>query len=225
MQKFNLLEIPQKLNVRDLKVRENVSLSEKLQASAFGHTYFDGSRREGYGGYHYDGRWKSVAKRAIKHFDLSEGSKVLDLGCGKGFFVYDLVNHFGIDAYGLDISDYALKNCPPDVSGRLHKGSLVSLPFPNGAFDAVFCINTLHNLTKLEAFAAIQEMNRVVKQKSAVFIQVDACEDEEDREIFESWMLTANLYWSSSLWLSFFEECKFEGSYYWTILKEDGSVV
>ena len=71
---------------------------------------FDGPRKFGYGGYVYDGRWKSVAKRIVKEYNLKKGSKVLDVGCGKGFLVKDLIN-LGIDAYGLDISEYAIKNC------------------------------------------------------------------------------------------------------------------
>ena len=71
--------------------------------------FFDGDRSNGYGGYKYDGRWISVAKDIIKHFHLSKGQKVLDIGCAKGFLVKDLVD-LGIDAVGIDISKYAIKN-------------------------------------------------------------------------------------------------------------------
>ena len=49
----------------------------------YGKEYFDGPREYGYGGYKYDGRWINVAKDIIKHFNLSKGQKVLDVGCAK----------------------------------------------------------------------------------------------------------------------------------------------
>src|SRR6201989_3077726 len=78
----------------------------------FGELYFDGPRTYGYGGYRYDGRWIPVANDIINHFDLRLGARVLDVGCAKGFLVKDLLNACpGLDAFGLDISEYALMNC------------------------------------------------------------------------------------------------------------------
>ena len=139
-----------------------------IKAKEYEFDYWDGDRRYGYGGYKYDGRWVKVAQRAVKHFDLKPGDKVLDVGCAKGFFVNDLVNSCGIDAYGVDISTYALMNSIPNVSGRLHCQDMTNLLFPDSTFDAVFCINALHNLDKVGAFSAIQEFNRVVKNSQRI---------------------------------------------------------
>ena len=84
------------------KSKKIITISRK-----YGKLYFDGPREYGYGGYYYDGRWKSVAKDIIKKYKLKKGQKVLDIGCGKGFLVKDLVD-LGIDAYGLDISKYGI---------------------------------------------------------------------------------------------------------------------
>ena len=51
----------------------------------FGQEYFDGAREQGYGGYYYDGRWVSVAKRLIERYNVSAKSNFLDVGCAKGF--------------------------------------------------------------------------------------------------------------------------------------------
>ena len=223
MKEYNLLELP-KTAKRDLSVRKDVSFSERLKSSKFGYDYFDGGRRLGYGGYNYDGRWVKVSKRAVEFFDLKPGDKVLDVGCGKGFFVHDLVNSEGLDAYGVDVSSYAISKAMPDIVGRLHLQDMRQLLFPDGTFDAVFCINTLHNLSEVEAFSAMQELNRVVKDKRKIFVQVDSYRNEEDLKVFEHWVLTAKLYMNPEKWLEFFEKCSFQGAFYWTVLRADGSV-
>src|SRR6266705_266806 len=128
----------------------------------FGQEYWDGERKYGYGGYRYDGRWRAVARDIIAHFGLCPGMRVLDVGCGKGFLVKDLmVECPGLEAFGLDISLYALMHCEKAVVGRLHLGSANKLAFPDSAFDCVLSINTIHNLPRPRAIQAMQEIQRV----------------------------------------------------------------
>src|SRR5689334_2554053 len=90
-------------------------------ARQFGEMYWDGPREYGYGGYRYDGRWRAVARDVIAHFGLKPGMRVLDVGCGKGFLVKDLMLECpGLEAFGLDISRYALVHCERETVGRLH---------------------------------------------------------------------------------------------------------
>ena len=73
-------------------------------------------RKYGYGGYKYDGRWKKVAKKIINKYKLTENSKVLDIGCGKGHLVYELSKILkSKNIYGLDISNYAIKTAPKEI--------------------------------------------------------------------------------------------------------------
>ena len=63
-----------------------------LKAKEYEGDYWDGDRRYGYGGYKFlPGRWKPVAEGLIKTYGLKAGSKVLDVGCGKGFLLYELL--------------------------------------------------------------------------------------------------------------------------------------
>src|SRR5213596_2552566 len=145
------------------KTRRNIEKRAEAKDEAliaisrqYGEEYWDGDRKYGYGGYRYDGRWRSVARDLIAHFGLKSGMRVLDVGCGKGFLVKDLMlERPGLEAFGLDISLYALTHCEPEVVGRLHLGSAEQLPFPDRAFDCVLSINTIHNLLRPRALQAL----------------------------------------------------------------------
>ena len=103
---------------RSILRRKKKKINSIKIAKKFGKEYFDGTRNCGYGGYYYDGRWKTVARDIINFFKLKKNDKVLDVGCAKGFLVKDLLDQ-GIDAYGIDVSNYAIKNCHPQVLGRI----------------------------------------------------------------------------------------------------------
>jgi ubiquinone/menaquinone biosynthesis C-methylase UbiE len=204
----SILKIKRNVNQRLKKTKDDIKISKK-----FGKDYFDGERKYGYGGYKYDGRWKPVAKRIVSHFNLKSGSKVLDIGCGKGFLVKDLLD-IGIDAYGLDISSYALKNCEKGVSSKLYKGDAKKLNFSDNFFDAVVSINCIHNLKKKNCIKALMEIERVSKGKS--FVQVDCYENEREKKSFLNWVLTAETYGYPNEWFEIFEKAKYRGDWFWT---------
>jgi ubiquinone/menaquinone biosynthesis C-methylase UbiE len=184
----------------------------------YGQMYFDGPREYGYGGYRYDGRWKPVARDVIQHFGLKPGMRVLDIGCAKGFLVKDLMAECpGLEAFGLDISLYALMNCEREIVGRLHLGTAESLPFPDNSFDCVLCLNTVHNFPRPRAIKVLQEIQRL--SGGSAFVQVDSFHTPEQKEIFESWVLTAEFYDYPKGWIELFKEAGYEGDYYWTIIE------
>ena len=183
----------------------------------YGKMYFDGPREYGYGGYKYDGRWVSVARDIIKYYGLKKKDRVLDIGCAKGFLVNDLMNVLpGLEVFGLDVSDYAIKNSHPEVIGRIHKGSADHLPFSNNSFDLVISLDTIHNLTKNRVIVALQEIQRVTKKNS--FIRVDSYRNEKEKKIFEDWVLTAECHDYPNGWLEIFKQAGYKGDYYWTII-------
>jgi hypothetical protein len=189
-------------------------------AKEFGQMYFDGPREYGYGGYRYDGRWVPVARDIVAHFGLKPGMRVLDVGSAKGFLVKDLMQACpGLEAFGIDISLYAATHCEPEVVGRLHVGSAVALPFPDKSFDAVISINTIHNLDRAGCLTALREMNRVSRDPRHHFVQVDAYRTQAEKELFESWCLTAITYLTPDEWIGLFGEAQYQGDYYWTILE------
>jgi cyclopropane fatty-acyl-phospholipid synthase-like methyltransferase len=204
---------------RNIQRRAHAKTEEHIRVSKqYGFEYFDGRREYGYGGYRYDGRWIPIAEDMIAHWGLKSGMRVLDVGCGKGFLVKDLIKVCpGLEAFGLDISEYALINCEPEVVGRLHLGNAKKLVFPDKSFDAVICINTVHNLERAECIQAIHEIERVARDGKA-YVQVDSYRTPEEREIFLDWVLTANTHDYPDGWKKLFAEAGYTGDYYWTLI-------
>jgi SAM-dependent methyltransferase len=209
--------------VRDLGGRRANKEENRRLASKFDREYFDGTREQGYGGYRYDGRWVTVAKRAIAHWKLKPGDRVLDVGCAKGFFVKDLREALpGLEVIGIDVSDYALEHAHPDAKPFLRKGSCDRLEFEDNSFAAVFAVNTIHNLDRAGCRKAVREIERVAPGRG--FIQVDAYRTETERDVFLEWMLTAKTFDTPRGWLELFEDAGYTGAYWWTILEVDESL-
>ena len=204
---------------RNLQARKDGKSAEVVRISSeFGQMYFDGPREYGYGGYRYDGRWVSVARDIVAHFDLKPGDRVLDIGCAKGFLVKDLLNVCpGLEVFGIDVSTYALSNCEPEVIGRLHRGSADDLPFPDDSFNAVLSINTVHNLDRAGCITALREMQRLAPGRG--YLRVDSYATPEQRALFEDWVLTARFHDYPDGWMAVFEEAGYTDDYDWTILE------
>lgn len=202
---------------RDVKRRNQNKSDEVIRISRqFGADYFDGPREYGYGGYRYDGRWVPIAEDMIAHWGLRPGMRVLDVGCAKGFLVKDFMKSCpGLDAFGLDISEYAVMHAEPETIGRLHVGNARRLPFPDQSFDAVVCVNTLHNLEHDECVQALREIQRVAKGERS-YVQVDSYRSAEEREIFLEWALTPYTHDYPEGWRRIFAKAGYTGDYYWT---------
>jgi len=202
---------------RNLAERTQLRNHEVIRESKkYGQMYFDGPREYGYGGYKYDGRWKSVARDIVEHFELSAGDRVLDVGGAKGFLVKDLVD-LGIDAYGADVSEYAVTNCHPAVVGRMHVASAERLPFPDASFTAVLAIDVIHNLPRERAGAALREVQRLSGGRA--FVRVDSYHTPEQKSVFEGWVLTAEFHDYPQGWLKLFHESGYSGDYSWTVIQ------
>lgn len=181
-------------------------------ATKWGKDYWDGDRRFGYGGYHYDGRWAPFAKTLLDHYQLGPGSKVLDIGCGKAFLLYEMKKiEPQLDIVGLDISDYALANAPADIQAFLQCGSATNLPFDDNAFDFVFSIMTLHNFPNYHLKACLQEINRVMKQKA--YIVVESFRNEREKVNLLYWQLTCRAFLAKDEWAWLFKEYGYSGDW------------
>lgn len=186
-------------------------------AKEFGQEYFDGTRTQGYGGYHYNEHfWKEVVLDFIDYYKLNDNSKILDIGCAKGFMLYDFKRALpGITVEGIDISKYAIENAKEEIKSFLSVGNANNLSqFEDKEFDLVISINTIHNLPLNECKKALKEIQRVGKH---AFITNDAWRNDEEKKNMYKWNLTAETFMHVDDWKKLFEEVGYTGDYYWFI--------
>lgn len=190
--------------------------ADRLLARQFGEAFFDGERSHGYGGFSYNPRfWTPVIPTFQDHFGLTPQSRVLDVGCAKGFMMHDMAQAIpGITVKGIDISGYAVSNGLESVREHMMAADAKALPFADKSFNVAISINTVHNLDRDECATALQELERVADR---AFLTVDAYRNEEERRRMEAWNLTAKTIMSVEGWVSFFEEVGYTGDYYWFI--------
>ncbi len=186
-------------------------------ARQFGREFFDGDRRHGYGGFNYMPRfWQPVVPTLQAHFGLTAGTRLLDIGCAKGFMLHDLAEMIpGIEVKGIDVSTYAIDNAIEDMRPHVSVADAVELPFPDHSFDVVIAINTLHNLERDALIRALREIERVGRGKA--FVTVDAYRNKEEKERMFAWNLTARTVLSVDGWKGLFAEAGYTGDYYWFI--------
>jgi cyclopropane fatty-acyl-phospholipid synthase-like methyltransferase len=215
MREVNLLDRYPRVQ-RNITAREAARPAQRAIARQFGLEYFDGERGQGYGGYRYDGRWLAIAERMRDYYGLKPGDAILEVGCAKGFLLHDFRQAIpGVRVAGLDISPYAVKHAMDDVKAVLAVGSAEALPFAGRSFDLVISINTIHNLGLDACRRAIREMERVSRRFK--YLQVDSYRNDEEREKFERWQLTALTHFAPDGWRTIFGEVGYTGDYYWTI--------
>lgn len=185
-------------------------------ARQFGRDFFDGDRKYGYGGYKYDGRWKAVAERMRDFYSLPANAAILDVGCAKGFLLYDFKELMpDCTVAGVDVSEYAIENALPSVKPFIKIASAEKLPYPDKSFDLVISINSIHNLPFERLKTALREVQRVCRKHC--YITVDAWRNEQERINLYKWVLTAETMMHVHDWEKVFNEEGYTGDYWWFI--------
>jgi ubiquinone/menaquinone biosynthesis C-methylase UbiE len=181
-------------------------------AKQFGKDYWDGDRRVGYGGMNYDGRWRVVAEKMAAHYCLSKHSKILDIGCGKGFLLYEFTQIIpGISVRGIDISEYAINNAKKEIAQFLQVGNANSLPYRDEEFDLVYSITTLHNLHCYDLDKSLREISRV--SKCDKYISVESYRTEEEKANLLYWQLTCEAFCTPKEWEWWFRLTGYDGDW------------
>ena len=182
-------------------------------AKRYGQDYWDGDRRYGYGGYIYmQGRWKSVAQKLIKTYNLGPGSKVLDVGCGKGFLLHEmLLLEPKLQVKGFDISENGINSSTELVRPHLFLHQAQSkYRFAKDEFDLVISLGTLHNLRLFDLKTALAEIERVGKQG---YVMLESYRDDQELFNLQCWALTCESFFDKEEWLWLYKHFEYTGDY------------
>ena len=197
----------------------NRSIKNKLIAWSLGKEYYDGNRLNGYGGFKYDGRWLKLLPKIIKKYKLNNKSKVLDLGCKKGFLLKDLnILLPGIKSYGIENHEYAIKHAVKCKS-KLILSDYTTLPFKNKSLDFVIAFNSLYMQNLGDVIKSLKEIERVSKKS---YIVLASGENDEERNKFYKWTLIGTSILLKKEWRQLFKKIKFKGDYYFSSAKSLG---
>lgn len=214
MQQINFLETYQKSTKRDYvqRVIEHDKAHCGDMATQWGYDYWDGERQYGYGGYKYDGRWLPIAQDMAKHYDLKPGDKILDIGCGKGFLLYEFTQAVpGVEVTGIDISEYGVEHAKEEVKPFIEVGNCTKLPYPDNHFDFVYTNGVFHNLKIYDLKKAVQEMQRVSKNKK--WLCLESYRNRKEKVNLLYWQLTCESFYSVDEWEYLYKEFGYDGDY------------
>jgi len=140
-----------------------MSDKKKIDASFYDEEYYEKK------GYTVEKQYATFSELA-EHFKQRFNPKsVLDVGCSIGVLVKAL-RDLGVDAYGVDYSEYALSHAPKEVKNYLKRAAVDKerLPFKDESFDMITMLELLEHLQ--DHRHVIAEANRVLKKGGVVFV-------------------------------------------------------
>ena len=217
MSEIDFMSVLHKSTSRDYLSRVNDKDYPKHKAAEiakkFSYDYWDGDRKICYGGYHYiAGRWEKVANLMVQHYKLPSNAKILDIGCGKGFLLYDFLKFLpNAELYGLDISEYAIENSKKEIKDNLLLGNANNLPWPDNFFDLVISINTLHCLPNYNLERALKEIERVGKKNK--YVCIESYRNEKEKANLLYWQVTCEAFNNVEEWKWWFNLTGYTGDY------------
>lgn len=184
-----------------------------IKAKEYEFDYWDGDRRYGYGGYKYmEGRWTPAAQSLIEIYNLKPDAKILDVGCGKAFLLYELKKLLPhVEITGFDISRHGLVSAKEEVRDRLFRYRAQDrYPWGDKNFDLVISLGCLHNLRLFELQTALGEIERVGKNK---YIMVESYRNEKEQFNLQCWALTCESFFGTAEWIWLFDHFNYKGDY------------
>ncbi len=214
---IDFMSVVHKATKRDYLARVNDPDFPKAKAAGmaktWGFDYWDGDRRINYGGYKYmEGRWEKVARAMAEHYGIKPGDKILDVGCGKGFLMFDWTKVVpGVEVFGIDVSEYAIQNGKEEVRDRMQIGNATSLPWADKHFDLVYSLNTLHNLHNYDLDKALREMERVGKKNK--YLCVESYRNDAEKTNLLYWQVTCEAFNSPEAWEWWFRQTGYTGDH------------
>jgi SAM-dependent methyltransferase len=206
-------------------IRKKISLSRtitnKYIAWQLNEKYYDGKRENGYGGFKYDGRWKKLLPKIIKKYKLNSNSKVLEIGCKKGFLLHDLKLLLPkIKLIGIENHPYPIKKANKKIRKYLKEKQYFDLGnFKNNQFDLVIGFNSIYMQNLGDVIKTLKQINRISKNS---YISVASYENKIDRDKFLDWTLLGTTILKKNDWKKLFRLVSYKNDYYFSEAKKLG---
>ena len=184
-----------------------------IKAREYEYDYWDGDRRYGYGGYKFiEGRWKPVAEAMIENYSLTNESRILDVGCGKAYLLYEIKQLLpDLEVAGFDISRHGLAESRKEIRKDLfHYRAQDIYPYGDNHFDLVISLGCLHNIRLHELQTALQEIERVGRQG---YVMLESYRNEQELFNLQCWALTAESFLDTSEWIWLYNHFGYTGDY------------
>ncbi len=199
-----------------LRKIKKISIEKKIIAWKKDKEFYDGSRENGYGGFKYDARWIKILPKLIKRYKLNSNSKVLEIGCKKGFLIHDLKKLIpGIKCVGIEDHIYPIKNCKKEVRKFIKLANYTKLPFKNNSFDCVIAISSIYTYNFGDLVRIFKEIKRVSKSNKNL-ITVASYKQTKDLQKLLDWTTLSTVILQERDWLKLFKYVKYDGDYFFT---------
>jgi SAM-dependent methyltransferase len=124
-----------------------------------------------------------VVKQYIDPLNLPKNSKILDLGCGPGYFLDEMKNRGYTDLTGVTLSPGDIKLCE-DKGHKIAKYDLSFIPQKDGYFDESVDFIFLRHALEHSPYPifSLMEYNRILKQGGKIYIEVPAPDCDRKHE-------------------------------------------
>lgn len=145
-----------------------------------------------------------------EHFGLAPGSKILEVGCAKGFILYEFYL-LGMSVTGVDASAYAISEAKDEIRDRILLQNSARLPFNDKSFDFVLAKDVLPHFKADEAIAMIEEIMRVGRRS---FLEIQCANTPEAQLKMKRWDVTHMTIEPESWWVDRLSKLGYKGAYH-----------
>lgn len=185
------------------------TIHNRIAASYRDREFYDGDRKNGYGGMVNDGRWAPVARRIVDKY-CGYGPHVLQVAAHKGFLAYELFK-CGMRVGSCETSPYA---CEHSIVRHDLIESFTELPYEDKSFDVVIAASAVYMQNLPGAIKVLREIQRVTRCHA--WVTLAAYENEEDIEglmLLRYWFLNGTTILTKADWLEVMAHAGYTGDY------------
>ena len=210
-----------KKKIKRSSISGSRGILNKFNAWKLNEEYYDGKRINGYGGFKYDGRWKKILPKIIKRYKLNNNFKILEIGCKKGFLLYDLKCLIPrIKVVGIENHAYPILKADKKIRKHLLKKNYYDLKsYKKNEFDLVIGFNSIYMQNLGDVIKTLEQIARISRKS---YISIASYKNKTDRDRFLDWTLLGTTILKKEEWRKIFKLVSYNGDYYFSDAKKLG---